>query len=131
VSKVFNSFLKYQFPAVLWALLIYLASSIPAKYLPSKTFFAFDKIVHITLFLVFGFLVYRALEPINKSTRINFALVFLSIAVVIFYGIMDEIHQGSVPGRTIDIYDALADTIGGLLAGVAIYYKRRKFSRAV
>jgi len=126
VNKKLNHIFRYQFPAVLGAVMIFIASSIPAKYLPSQAFFGFDKIVHITLFFIFGLLVYRALEPINGSGQINFARLFFSIAVVIFYGIMDEIHQGSVPGRTLDAYDALADTVGGLLAGILIYYKRRR-----
>ncbi len=130
MNKKFNHILRYQFPAILWAVFIFIASSIPAKYLPSQTFFAFDKIVHITLFFIFGLLVYRALEPVNDSGNLNLARIFFSIAIVIFYGIMDEIHQGSVPGRTLDTYDALADTVGGLLAGVLIYYKRRKIIKA-
>ncbi len=130
MNKKLNHIFRYQFPAVLWAVMIFIASSIPAKYLPSQAFFGFDKIVHITLFFIFGLLVYRALEPINGSGQINFARLFFPIAVVIFYGIMDEIHQGSVPGRTLDAYDALADTVGGLLAGILIYYKRRRIIKA-
>jgi VanZ family protein len=126
LKKKIISILRYQFPAFFWAALIYLASSIPAKYLPSPKIFHFDKIVHIILFFILGILIYRALEPINKTAKINHAILFFSLAVVIFYGIMDEMHQGSVPGRTVEVYDALADTIGGLLAGVVIYIRRRK-----
>jgi VanZ family protein len=130
VNKMFNHILRYQFPAVLWAIIIYIASSIPAKYLPSQTFFAYDKIVHITLFLIFGLLVYRALEPIKDSGQLNLGRIFFSIAIVISYGVLDEIHQGSVPGRTVDIYDALADTVGGLVAGILIFFQRRKLVKS-
>jgi VanZ family protein len=126
VKKRFNSILRYQFPAIFWALVIYLGSSIPAKYIPSQGIFKYDKIIHIILFFILGILIYRALEPINKSARINYAIFFFSLAVVVLYGVMDEVHQKSVPGRTLDIYDALADSIGGLLAGVVIYFRRRK-----
>lgn len=130
MNKILNHILRHQIPALLWAIIIYIASSIPAKYLPHPTFFAFDKIVHIALFFIFGILVYRALEPFNGPGNLNLARIFFSIAIVILYGILDEIHQGSVPGRTLDTYDALADTIGGLLAGIVIFFKRRKMVRA-
>ena len=31
------------------------------------------------------------------------------------YGLSDEFHQLFVPGRSAELYDALADTIGGFL----------------
>jgi VanZ family protein len=37
-----------------------------------------------------------------------------------FYAVLDEIHQAFVPGRTADVYDALADVIGVLIV-VNIY----------
>lgn len=114
-------FLRYQFPALLWAVIIFIASSIPASKLPKFTNYVDDKVIHISIFLVFGLLVYRALEPHLKTDRFNWGRLLLSISAVIVYGISDEIHQGFVPGRTVDVLDATADSIGGILSATLIY----------
>ncbi|MBI4811642.1 MAG: VanZ family protein [Ignavibacteriales bacterium] len=118
-------FLRYQFPAIGWALLIFIGSSIPSRYIPSYKVFTYDKLIHISLFLIFGLLVYRAIEPRIKKDFFSWGRVFFSISVVILYGVLDEMHQGSVPGRTLEIWDAVADTVGGVLAALVIYIQHR------
>lgn len=113
-------------PAILWAIMIFFASSIPSKYLTSQSLLAFDKLIHFTLFFIFGILIFRALQPVDDTNPKIIARIFLSISIVIFYGIMDEFHQEYVPGRTIDLYDAIADTAGGIAAGFFIYLKYKK-----
>jgi len=125
VSNHFRHFLKYQFPAIGWALLIFIGSSIPAKYIPSHKIFTYDKLIHITLFSIFGILVYRAIQSKELIKSFSWVRVFFSISVVILYGVLDEMHQGSVPGRTLDIWDAVADTVGGILAAIIVYVNHR------
>jgi len=53
----------------------------------------------------------------------------LMLIVVMLYGGMDEFHQHFVPGRSVDVYDFLADTIGALIAIVFIvmhYHSTKK-----
>lgn len=118
-------FLKYQFPAIGWALLIFIGSSIPSRYIPHHKIFTYDKLIHVTLFLIFGLLVYRAIELRIKKDFFSWGRVFFSISVVILYGVLDEMHQGSVPGRTLEIWDAIADTTGGVLAALFLYIQNR------
>ncbi len=128
MSIQFRHFLRYQFPAIGWALFIFSASSIPARYLPSHTILKFDKAIHVTLFFVFGILVYRALETNSKRNSFSWGRLFLSIFIVVLYGVLDETYQGTVPGRTLDIWDAIANSVGGILAGGIIYlYFRRRY----
>lgn len=126
MSIQLKHFLRYQFPAIGWALLIFIGSSIPAKYIPTHKIFTYDKLIHLTLFLIFGVLVYRAVRPNREGESFRWVRVFFSISVVILYGVLDEIHQGSVPGRTLDIWDAAADSLGGILAAIIVYINHRR-----
>ena len=120
-------FFRYQFPAILWAIIIYIASSIPAKKLPKIALQINDKVIHIGIFFVFGLLVYRALEPRIPSLTLSWKRIGTAVTVATFYGLTDELHQGLVPGRTLDIKDISADAFGALLAALIIFlYNRRK-----
>ena len=55
-------FIRHQLPAIVWALVIFTASSIPASRIPHFMFKISDKLIHASIFLVFGLFVYRALE---------------------------------------------------------------------
>jgi VanZ family protein len=48
--------------------------------------------------------------------------------VASFYGATDEIHQFYVPGRTMEVYDWIADTLGGLLGSQACRLWLKRFS---
>ncbi len=107
-----KQFLKYQSPAILWMGLIFVLSSIPGNYFPEQPFDLFDKLVHAFLFGILTYLLYRAFQYQDK----NFFLKNFSIAIAFFicviYGIIDELHQEYVPGRSPDITDAFADILG-------------------
>jgi VanZ family protein len=126
LNNYFAHFIRYQFPAVLWALLIFWASSIPATKLPTLAHFINDKVIHIIFFFVLGLLVYRALEPRKKPERFNWKRLLISIAAVVLYGVFDEFHQSFVPGRTVDVLDATADAIGGILSALVLYIATKR-----
>ncbi len=120
-------FLRYQLPAILWALVIFAASSVPASRLPRFVFRINDKLIHASIFLILGFFVYRALELRIRRGSFSWRRAALTVFAVAAYGVLDEIHQMFVPGRTPDVWDAVADALGGILSTVALYliYKRR------
>jgi VanZ family protein len=121
-------FLRYQLPAIVWALVIFAASSIPASKLPRLVLKISDKIIHASVFLVFGLLVYRALEIRIQRSSFDWRRALLTVCAVTAYGVLDELHQSFVPGRTTDVWDATADATGGLLSALILYlvYRRRK-----
>lgn len=123
MNDLLKHFVRYQFPAMLWAIIIFIASSIPAAKLPNFTQTLNDKLIHGTIFFIFGLLVYRALEPRQIAEKIEWSRLLIATSAVIVYGVIDEIHQGFVPGRTVDLLDALADAVGGLLAALVIYLR--------
>ena len=118
-------FFRYKFPAVLGAIVIYVASSIPGSRLPGFVHHINDKLIHVSVFLVFGLLVYLALEPRTKSSYLSWKRIAIAVLAVVIYGISDEIHQAFVPGRTVDISDATADSIGGILAAAVVFISSR------
>lgn len=118
-------FLRQQFPALLWAAIIFLLSSIPANRLPNMKILSFDKLAHIGVFFILGILVYRGLRRPSDSEKFSQGRMIVAFAIVLLYGILDEMHQGLVPGRSVDVLDAVADATGGLLAGVSLYLSSR------
>jgi VanZ family protein len=118
-------FVQYRLPAVLWAFVIFALSSIPSAKLPHFILLKFDKLVHAGFFFILGILVYRAFEPRIPTISFNWRRLILAVSIVVLYGIFDEVHQGFVPGRTVDVLDTVADSIGGLLAAVLIYIRHR------
>ncbi len=122
-------FLQYQFPAIVWAVIIFIGSSIPERKLPRFIRHIDDKVLHAVIFFALGLLVFRALEIRTRPSRFAWLRIVVSIIAVIAYGASDEIHQIFVPGRTPDFRDGLADTVGGVLAALAIVIFQWRFSR--
>lgn len=71
-----------------------------------------DKVVH--------FSVYGLLATLVVRLRTGRRAALLSILVVSLYGMTDEWHQSFTPGRSVEVADWLADTLGAALA-VAMY----------
>ncbi len=73
---------------------------------------------------------YRALEPNVPANSVSWKRLLLAVTVAFIYGLSDELHQGFVPGRTLDIKDIAADAVGGVLAAIVVYiYYSRKYRR--
>jgi VanZ family protein len=125
LSKGAIHFLKYKLPVLLWGILIFVASSIPASKFPKFPLYISDKLIHAVLFCIFGLLLHLALEPQTVPKNFQWKRMFLTLLVVMGYGAFDEFHQHFVPGRNLDVYDFLADTIGGLIAISIIIFNYR------
>ncbi len=100
-------------PVLLYCgIIVYLSSlSYPSKHLPSFFFGLSDKLVHGVEYGILGILLYRAFHQTNRKIE----SIILSILCVVVFGISDEIHQSFVPHRQADLWDLLADTLGGTL----------------
>lgn len=111
------------FIAAVWTLLILVACFIPGRDVPDVHVPLIDKWVHLVLFGGFTFLwlcIRRQPVPLTGL------LVFLASVAL---GYLVELVQGSgiTSGRSYDLYDVLADSIGGLL-GVLLYFGVRRFA---
>ena len=104
--------------AVAWTILIFIGCSLPGKDLPPITVFDhFDKVVHFVFFFVFAILWRQSLSPSGggiRGRKFYATIILLSFA----YGFALEFYQiNFVPGRTWDVWDGVADGVGGM-AGV-------------
>ncbi|NTW34435.1 MAG: VanZ family protein [Bacteroidetes bacterium] len=122
-------FIKYNFPGIIWALLILLLLGLPSNNFPETSFLNIhhlDKIVHGGLFLVFVFLLTRGFYMQNSFSFVNKNAFILSIIAGILYGGFTEILQGNVfTERTSDIFDFLAD-VAGCIIGLLIFSALRQ-----
>ncbi|MDI6736091.1 MAG: VanZ family protein [bacterium] len=106
---------KYWFLALIYMGLLFIASSIPGDTLPETGIFWGDKFIHAVEYGLLSWIFGKALRTSGNKVFINQAAVF-SVMLTILYGISDEIHQIFVPLRFPDVYDVVADGIGGILA---------------
>ena len=101
--------------SIMWAGVIFGASSVPGKDLPSIEIS--DKLIHFAVYLILGLLLsWWRLERAKKQGASIFQAVFLGS----LYGITDELHQGLVSGRTPDPSDWVADSLGVFAGAVAL-----------
>ncbi len=85
---------------------IFLASSRSTVAAPGIS--NFDKIAH---FSVYGLLA-TLLVRLGRGPR----AVWLALLATSLYGVSDEWHQSFVPGRSCEVADWMADTLGAVLA---------------
>jgi len=98
------------FPVVIWAGIIFYFSSIPDLKTGLEYDFFLRKLAHITEYLIFTFLLYRAF---SGSFNMNvFRFFMYPAAFSLLYAISDEIHQYFVLGRSCSAQDVLIDSIG-------------------
>jgi VanZ family protein len=102
-------------PAAYYGLIYFLSSR---SHFPFEDpFSGFDKLVHAGIFGIFGLLLAWALSEPGRRPRPGWmALAFL---IGVLGGVLDEIHQVFVPGRSADVWDAAAD-MAGAAAGVGL-----------
>lgn len=108
-------FLKFWFPVILYSGIIFYASSIPDPETPISGMH-FDVLLHIILYVPFGWLTARAVSdvwPSMSGKELMIAVFFIAM----LYGISDEYHQMYVAGRSAELKDLIADIIGGTLGG--------------
>lgn len=114
-------------PVVLCMAVIFIFSSMPSDPVPPMLK-GLDKPEHFIAYGILAALVFIASRGTWPSLGIG-ALMMLSIAVSVGYGVTDEYHQSFVPSRYCDFSDWLADllgaTTGAALAAVVAGVKER------
>jgi hypothetical protein len=113
--SVFQRVWLWAPPVAYMAFIFYLSAQ--SDPLPLLTANIWDKALHFVEYGGLGVLLCRAIDgeglPLTPA-------VLLALAATSVYGASDEWHQFFTPGRSADVHDWLADTIGGAL-GVAVY----------
>ena len=96
--------------AVALAVTVILASHRSSVAAPAVNYF--DKAAHFCVYGLLATLVQRALRGPRAG--------WLAVLLVSLFGVTDEVHQSFVPGRSSEVGDWLADTLGAALA-VSLY----------
>ncbi len=101
--------------AVVLAVAIFIASSIPGSDLPPQLNL-WTIVAHFVEYLLLAVLLSTAL---NSPKRALWLTAVIAIVIASLYGASDEVHQLFVPGRNCDPLDWLTDTIGATVGAVA------------
>ena len=121
-------FIKFV-PGIAWFFVVLVLLCLPGEDVPSLDWMStinFDKFVHSGVFglLALLFMLPVALSPMDRQAKFNY---FLRIAIVTsLWGITSEfIQKFWIPGRSFDLFDWAADSLGAL---VAYLFCRIKFA---
>lgn len=94
------------------SLLIIVAVLIPGRDLPDVNIGGYDKVIHMLMFATWGIAVRFDFD----RTPFRYGLFFL---LGITFSTLSELLQILVEGRSVDVYDLLADAVG-LMIGLMI-----------
>ena len=101
-------------PLGLYWLLIFILTSIPGNHVP-KLFGVSDKIKHLGAYFVLAILLNFTLYVQNKFPILSRKSFYFTFLITLLYGVIDEVHQIFIPGRSFDWWDLVADVVGSLL----------------
>jgi VanZ family protein len=99
---------KYLIISIVWMVLIWTISSLPSSELPSFQVFGFDKIAHFSIYMIWGLLVNKHLLKVRTHIVTSIAIYSL----MCLCASLDEWHQHYIPGRSVNVYDLLANLFG-------------------
>jgi VanZ family protein len=78
------------------------------------------KMMHLIEFGIFSILIFRAFRSGRQGWRLRWAVATLLI-ITAAYAALDDIHQVFVPGRAPSARDVAIDTLGAILAQLAVW----------
>jgi VanZ family protein len=105
-------FLRRWGPALLWTALLFAVSS--RSSLPVDLHSGSDKLAHFAAYAVLGVLL--AFGQVRSGMRVLWPVVLGSLI-----GALDELFQSTVPGRSAEVGDWVADSLGAAF-GVLLFH---------
>ncbi len=115
-------------PGIAWFFIVLVLICMPGQNIPVSNWFDkiyLDKWVHAGIFglLAFLFMLPVALSPMEPTEKLQF---FIRVAIATsLWGISTEfIQKFWIPGRSFDLFDWAADSVGGIIAFVV---SRKKY----
>jgi hypothetical protein len=106
MKALYKFIFENKWTAWFWTFVILVACTWPGKSMPEAPIVGFDKIVHISMFLVWTTL-WHGISPLKPAVLIITGML---------YGLGLEFYQQLLPfDRTFDWWDALADAVGVLM----------------
>ncbi len=117
-------FVFIYLPLIIHWITIFILTSLPSDRLPSLE--VGDKLNHFLAFFVLGFFLNLTLKYQTKFQSFKRNVLLITIIIAAGYGLLDELHQLLVPGRSAEVLDWVADFIGALTGSLLaeFIYKR-------
>ncbi|MEP7144899.1 MAG: VanZ family protein [Ferruginibacter sp.] len=117
-------------PAIAWFFVVLILICMPGKDIPSTHWLDkiyFDKCVHTGIFglLALLFMLPVALSPVKHKEKIQYFIV-IAIATSIWGLTTEFIQKYWVPGRSFDLFDWAADSLGAFIAFIIC---RKRYSK--
>jgi VanZ family protein len=110
--------------AIIWTVLITIASLVSFNSIPKVKIVGSDKMIHFLFYLVFVILWGLAKKQIYFNRKYD----FLIVVIAIIYGIIIEVLQSVLTStRQADFYDVLANAIGAIFGLVILLIMKSKF----
>lgn len=120
--------IRLWFPVLIWAMLIFYFSSIPALCTPLGVWdFILRKTAHFFEFFILTFFLYRAFKGTFDLKM--FYLIFWAAGLSFLYAVSDELHQSFVPMRYPSFRDVIIDSLGILLFIIIVKFKGIRSAR--
>ena len=113
-------------PALLYMGAIFYGGSIPLRTPPIDVGLPVDKVLHLLAFGGLQLLLVRALRQgpwrLSWSNR-----NWIAVAGASALGLLLEVYQSTLPYRSAELWDWIADTLGALLAAALLLLGARRF----
>lgn len=116
-SPTRGSFVNDVAPALVWTAVVFIFGGIPNPGPPVPLEFPIDKLEHVVAFGVLQILALRALRYELPATWPR-AMPWVAALVSLVVGAALELYQLTVPNRSAELMDLLADAIGAVLAAL-------------
>ena len=105
-------------PLIFYWILLFTLTSLPSQSVPAVG--VNDKVEHMLAYFGLSFLMYLALLFQKKSITIRKNALLFTLLFVFAYGILDEVHQLLIPGRSCELLDFMADILGGIIGIITV-----------
>jgi VanZ family protein len=105
-------------PLVIYWIVLLTATSFPTTSIP--TMVISDKVMHFTAYFGLGILLNLTLMFQNRYPVLKIKNAFYTLLIGSVYGVIDEVHQYFIPGRSMEFLDFLADFLGLVLAVILV-----------
>ena len=126
--------LRFQWPAIVWALLVLILCDIPMSEIPghSRFFEGFDKMVHLGFFFVLTVLLFYGKIRQQNSFEYRFLTIVKIVLINVVLGGGIELLQWKVfTYRSAEWWDFLSDMIGlgmGVFSYLLLHRKSSRFT---